>query len=204
MGRLFECYRQQVFEPLNYADIYEESCLESIKEELNPALAERLVNDHPLTQKQKRKVLVATNEAIESRLIFSDQLEQEQESLQMVQEALLNIEGVLEELPTYSLQQLQFTKAIDIWETCEELITQCDQLATKRQRRFRDRQLTLKSFPGPHAFNEYLYTDLETQLPVLSAITGTRKRIERYRNESTNLDGRCADERTESVVTNRS
>jgi hypothetical protein len=204
MDDLFESYRKQVFEPLNYEDIYGESCRESLKTELTPALADGLVNDQPLTQRQKRNLLVTVNEIVNRRTTFSDRLKREQESLQTVREAHLNIEETLRELPGYSLQRLSLEEVVDIWEICEKLINQCDRLAEARQRCFRNRQLPAGPTKGPHTLNEYLYADLETQFPALYAISGTRRRIDRYRDEPESLDGFFGDGISKAPVVNGS
>lgn len=203
MGELLESYRERVFEPLNFEDIYGESCRESLEAELTPALADGLVEDQPLTQRRKRNLLVVINEALNRRTIFSDYLEQEQESHQTVQESLLRIEETLQELPTYSLQRLSLERAVDIWEICERLIKQCDQLAEARQRCFQNRQPLEGRARGPHSLNEYLYADFKTQFPTLYAITETRRHIERYRDGPEYRDRYYVDGNSNTLVSDR-
>lgn len=183
MDEFQDLYREKVIKSLNYEELSRDSIQESLETEFTQALADAIINGKILTGCRKRNLLIAINQAIDRRTIYSDYLQREVDSLRMVQEGLLNIEETLQELPSYSIQQSQLEKVVDIWETCDELVVQCNQLAEIQQQRFQNHQSIFESTEGPHMLNKYLYADLETNFPALSAITETRRRIERYRDD---------------------
>ena len=184
-GNLLETYKNTVMSTTDFDMVYGEPVSESLEAEFAPSLADALKENEPVTQQFKRNLLVATTAAIESRTRFIRALEAECESVQTVRETVLDIKDTLQKLPACTLRCLQFEQFVDVWEACEEAVKQCDRRSEQRQRHIAERQTTdHRANSGTHALNTYLYNDLETLFPALSALAETRHRIEQYRGRA--------------------
>ncbi|WP_254858827.1 DUF7260 family protein [Natronomonas gomsonensis] len=185
-GSLLEIYQETVMSTPDFEVAYDEPVSESLKSELSPSIAETLQQNEPITQHFKRNLLLATTEAIESRVRFIRVLEAEQESIRAVLKTVLEIEDTLQELPVCTLRCLQFEQFVDVWEACEETVERCDQRSEQRQRHINERRSKNEhANVGAHALNAYLYSDLKTQFPALRALSEKRQEIEQYRGEAT-------------------
>lgn len=182
MGGILETYRKQVFEALDYGEVYGESCEESISSELSPSLAETLTEKQPLNHERKRDLLLAANGAIDSRTALYESMAQERDSLERIYTDLTDVDSTLSNLPSCSLQQLSFEEFVDVWESSENLICQCDTIAEARQSHLQQLERNYGNvYEREHSFNEFLYAGLETRFPALRTITEMRQSIERYR-----------------------
>jgi DNA mismatch repair ATPase MutL len=182
--QLLEAYQETVMSTPNFETTYGESLVESLTAELPSSAANTLVSEDRITQQQKRNLLLASNHAIHKREQFEEILAAEVESLQAIQKSLHDIETKLEELPPCTIQHLSFEEYIEVWEICDTLLERCDQLLQKRQVMVTEaKQPADAPENDAHAFNEYLYHNLETSYPAIRAITETRQCIERFRGE---------------------
>jgi hypothetical protein len=204
MTELLEAYRKQVLETLDYEEVYGDSCYESIRTELTPSLADALTEDQPLTQQRKRNLLIATNTAIESRFALCEPIDRERNSLEGIQNDLTGIESTLRDLPNCSLRRLAFEKFVTVWESYDELLERCDELAETRQRDLQEYESLGGSLGETHAINDYLYAGLETQFPALRAVTEMRQTIEQYREDQSETTGRRDDKHEPAVVSRSS
>lgn len=179
--RLLEAYRETVMASPEFDSAYGESLVESLENEFSHSITHRLLEDDGVTQRFKRKLLVATNAAIERRRQFCDTLDVERKSLRTTREAITDIERTLQATPACSLQTLPFDEFADVWSTCDALVDRCERLSQERQSAIGDRQDDAGPRGDVHALNEYLYGDMATTYPALHAIARTRQIIERYR-----------------------
>lgn len=182
---LLDVYRETVMSTPDYETTYGDSLAESLAAEFPPSTANTLLSEEQVTQQQKRDLLLATNRTIEQRERFAERLEAERESLQTIREAIGDIRATLDGLPPCSMQYLSFEEYAEVWRDYEAQLERCDRLLETRQVWVTERQQhVVDSGNEAHAFNRYLYGDLETAYPALRSIAGTRLRIERRRGET--------------------
>jgi hypothetical protein len=179
---LRETYRETVMNIPDFETTYDESLKENLKEELSPSSAEVLLSNAPLTQKRKRDLLIETNIAIERREQLLTQLSHEKESLERTFSELVDINESVEELPEDPLDQCTFEEVLDIWERYDVLQQRCKQLLEERQREIHQRAENVQVGEKEHIVNKYLYEDLRTPYPVLSAIATTCEVIQSRRD----------------------
>lgn len=180
--QLVDAYREEVMEALNQETVYGDNLAESLEAELSPSIADLFVTKEPLTQRRKRNLLVETTVAIERREEFCAELDDERAALQTYAEELSDIEEALEKLPACSAQEQHLEKLLVVWEVYDTLLEQCERLLERRQQQIREAERSLSIFGKKHARNEFLYSELDTRYPVLSAIAATCERIESKRN----------------------
>jgi len=161
----------------DFETAYSNSLPEHLEAEFTPSIADALLSDKQLTQKQKRDLLLATTDGIDHRQAFIQTLETELESLQRVRETVTNVRSTLNELPC-SIESLSFKTYLEAWETTEALSKQCERGLQERQRCIAENQ---QNHPSPrnknHLLNQYLYSDFETSYPALSCLTSALNRI---------------------------
>lgn len=170
---LRETYRETVMKMPDFETTYDRSLEESLKEELSPSSAKVLLSNATLTQKRKRDLLIDVNVAIERREKILTQLSHEQESLERMFAELVDINTSIEELPEGLLDQNTFEEVLDIWEKYNVLQQRCKQLLEERQQQIHQRAQDAQVDGKEHIVNEYLYQDLGTLYPVLTAIATT-------------------------------
>lgn len=179
---LLDAYRQEVMDNLDYETAYGDTLAESLEAELSPSVAQTLLSKKPLTRRRKRNLLVETTAAIERREEFCEELEDEREALEIFAEELADINNVLERLPACSARELHLEKLLTVWEMYDTLLDRCEVLLEYRQQQIRDAVRSPRLFGEKHARNQFLYSDLNTLYPVLSAIAATCDRIAASRN----------------------
>ena len=182
---LVDTYRETVMETPDFETAYGETLKESLEEELSPSLAEILLSNAPLTQKRKRDLLIATNAAIERRERFRSELDHEQESLETMLSELIDIRSEIRELPECSSRRHTVEDVLDIWKAYDTLEQRCNDLLEERQRHIHRVKREAREDDRGYILNEYLYHDLETAYPVLSAIAKTCETIDSRKSGST-------------------
>ena len=135
-----------------------------------------------MTHRRKRNLLVETTAAIEQREEFAAELDDERVALETFTEELADVEEALEKLPVCSAQEQHIDTILVIWGEYDTLLGQCDRLLDRRQQQIREAERSLRIFRKKHARNEFLYSELDTKYPVLSAIATTCERIDARRN----------------------
>ena len=180
--QLLSAYREEVMEALDHETVYGDTLAERLEQELSPAIAVLFVSKSPLTHRHKRNLLVETTAAIEQREEFAAELNDEQVALETFTEELADVEEALKNLPTCSAQEQNIEKFLTVWEGYDTLLEQCERLLERRQQQIREAERSLSIFGKKHARNEFLYSELTTQYPVLSAIAATCDRIDARRN----------------------
>lgn len=179
---LLTAYRYEVMESLDYETVYGDTLADSLEEELSPAIAQILLSKDPLTQRRKRDLLVETTAAIECREEFCAELDDERVALETFAQALADIEATLEKLPACSAREQPLEKLLIVWEVCDTLLERCELLLERRQQQIQASDRSYRIFGKNHARNEFLYSELDTQYPVLSAIAATCERIDAKRH----------------------
>lgn len=164
-----EAYRETVMATQHYDAEYGESLREHVATEFGNAVAAQVVDGHTLTPFLKKTLYSGATKAIQQRAELRKSLVSERRSLRHcrgavsdVQERLNVIHACLDESP-------------DTVERCEidtqlaSLESECQTLLTRRQRRIENRSgiLLLDDRTG---FAEYLYADLDSCFPVLTAV----------------------------------
>jgi hypothetical protein len=169
----------------DFETAYSNSLPEHLEAEFTPSIADALLSDKQLTQKQKRDLLLATTDGINHRQTFIRTLETELESLQNVRDTVENVKSTLDELPPCSIESLSFETYLDIWETTEALSERCKSRLQGRQQAITEIQ---QRYPPPreehHLLNEYLYRDFKTSYPALYCLTSALTRIRGFRGET--------------------
>lgn len=181
---LVDTYRETVMETPDFETAYDETLKESLEEELSPSLAEILLSNAPLTQKRKRDLLIATNAAIERRERFRSELDQEQESLETMLSELIDIRSEIRELPECSSRRHTVEDVLDIWKAYDTLEQRCNDLLEERQQHIYRVGQDTEGDESKYILNEYLYHDLETPYPVLSAIAAACETIDSRKSGS--------------------
>lgn len=154
-----------------------------LSEEFSPGLADVLLGDEAITQRRKRKLLVRTSNAIARREWLVTQLDAELETNQETVERLSQIRSETEALPICSIGRMPLDELLDVRQAYESLERRCEGLLTRRQRELAESRITNCDQASAHPLNEYLYADLETEYPVLSALTRSCNTIRERKSE---------------------
>jgi len=118
-------YRMTVMETPDFETAYSTSLPEHLEAEFTASIADALLSDKPLTQKQKRDLLLATTDGINDRREFIQVLELE--SLQDIRETVTNVKSTFDELSPCSIQRASFDRYLDVWGTTGALAAQCEE-----------------------------------------------------------------------------
>lgn len=181
---LLERYRETVMPRLD-ADLGHDGAVEnSLEAELSPGIADAFLSRAPFTNRLKRKLLVQTSTAIDRRSFFHDDLETEKRSLETAATELPEIRASVAVLPDCTLRETNLEGLLDTWEAYDDLEAACERLIAQRQQQLDDpsRYVTVRG--EEHALCRYLYADLETTYPVLSAVASVCEQIQEARNPS--------------------
>jgi len=170
-------YRETVMDTPDFQDVYDETLEESLRNELTPRIANRLLAGEPFTARLKRTLLVATSDAIQRRNEFESRLATEAESLETSHEEIGSIRSEIEQLPDCRLTRGQFEILEESWEAYERLEAHCQDILARRQQLLRSSGRRVHIEGETFALNDYLYRNLETSHPVLSAIAAPLDRI---------------------------
>lgn len=174
--QLLKDYKQMVMGGLDYVNVYGDSIDESLEEELSPHVGNILLSKKPLTQRHKRKLLRETAITIERREQFIENLDEERTALESFSEERAKIESALETLPECSPQHQSLEEILDLWEQYDILIDRCKELLDRRQGQICGEERT-QILNNHHTLNEYLYSELPSSYPVLSALADTLEQI---------------------------
>jgi len=194
LAAIAEQYRETVLSTPAYQETYGASLADCLEAEFPPSSASALQSNDDLTQRLKRDLLLAATRAVDQRDEFDDLLDHERQTLESIQADLRDINASLDELPPCTLARLSFTEYTEVWNTTNAILDQCDDL-------LRDRQTALSATnrpirPGsdnPYDLAEYLYHELPTSYPALSAIAATRQQVQHHRKPIDSGDARDTD-----------
>jgi len=128
-------YRRTVMTTPGFETAYSNSLSEHLEMEFTPSIADALLSDKQLTQKQKRDLLLATTDGIDHRQAFIQTLETELKSLQRARDTIINIKLTIEEPPPCSIESHSFDTYLEIWEITETLLEKCERSLHYRRER---------------------------------------------------------------------
>lgn len=182
---LLETYFHEVMEPLDFEAIYGDTLTENLKAEFTSGVADMLLAGKPFTHRRKRNLLVAVTESIESREQFLATLDAERETLKHFANNLDDIDTTLLSIPHCSPQRQSIEDLLKAWEAYDALVERSERLLLRRQQliRYTDHHLRIRGHT--HALYEYLYDNLGTTYPVLSAIANRIRRIKKKQQDWT-------------------
>jgi len=107
-NHILDEYQRTVVATPDFEIAYSNSLPEHLEAEFTSSIADALLSNEQLTQKQKRDLLLATADGINRRQAFIQTLERELKSLQNVRETIYNAKSTLDELPPCSIERLSF------------------------------------------------------------------------------------------------
>ncbi|MFO7927642.1 MAG: DUF7260 family protein [Halobacteriota archaeon] len=171
-----ETYDDTVMATVARERAYDETLEEHLSNELGEVLAKRLEKTEALTGRLKRDLLSAAEEARNRREGLLVVLDGERSSIETARRDLRRIHERLVETPGCSTHEQPIDRVIDGWRALDGLEANCGSIATERQRYLFEERPS-KPFDDPLLFDAYLYRDLETTHPVLSAVAATIEAI---------------------------
>lgn len=186
--QLVVAYCEKVMEALDHETVYGDTLAESLEAELSPAIADLFITKKPLTQRRKRDLLVQTTAAIERREGFCAELDDERAALKRYAEELADVAEALEQLPACSTQEHHIETLLVVWKVYDTLLEQCELLLERRQQQIREAERGLSILGKNHARNEFLYSELDTRYPVLSAIAAACGQIDARQNDEESVE----------------
>ena len=175
---LLDTYRETVMAAPDFDEVYGDPLSEHLEHELSPNISVKFLSKEPFTQRFKRDLLVATSAAIERRTRVIQELDGELERLRSTRDELMAIETELAALPRCSVDDLPFEEFSRLWEVYEELDQRCREVLDERLQEITGTERRGSGVDNEHLFNEYLYRELLTSYPILSAAARIRNRIE--------------------------
>jgi len=174
-------YRETVMAVPHYESEYGESLGENLTVEVGASLAEQILEGDALTRPVYDAFLGAVRQAMDERRRVNQYVERERDSLQGFDASLTEIESAVVEAGA-ELTSASGTRSLSrIDGRLATLQSRCEDLASDRQQRVHDRpETTFDRIDGLGVF-EYLYADLETATPALSAIASCLGTIRDHR-----------------------
>lgn len=189
-AELRETYRETVMSTPDFDGTYGERLAENVANELSTPAADALVDAKPLTGRLKRKLLIQTSNAIERRTTLNSELRAEAEALASARTELVDINDTISDLPDCTVRPGSMETLIDTWDRYDALEDRCQSLLDRRQDLLDATDRALNVPDSVYALNEYVYRDLETPYPVLSAIATTLDRIADAKGDDRPRSGR--------------
>jgi len=190
-GDLVETFRDTVMSTPDFEETYGGSVEENLEQEFSPYIGSALLSDAPFTQRLKRELLVQCSQAIEQQKRLEEELAEETRSVEAARSELRAIRSELEALPEPMVEQKTMESLLDTWEAYDRLEAKCGRLLKERQQHFSTVDQIHSMENASRAFNDYLYANLETGYPVLSAIGSILESIAAARG-ATATDGRTS------------
>lgn len=181
LSEIRTAYRETVMAVPHYESEYGESLRENLTVEVGESLAEQLLDGDALTRPVYDAFLEAIRQAMDERRRVQQYVERERDSLQQFDASITEVESAVAEAGTEltSASGTQSLSRIDA--RLATLQSRCEDLATDRQQRVHDRPETSFDWIDGLGVFEYIYADLETTTPVLSAIASCLATIRDHR-----------------------
>ncbi|MFB6128510.1 MAG: hypothetical protein ABEJ47_01990 [Halorhabdus sp.] len=174
-------YRETVMAVPHYESEYGESLRENLRVEVGASLAEQILDGDALTRPVHDAFLGAARRAMDERRRVQQYVDRERDSLRRFEAELTEIESAVVEIGTERTSASGTQALASLDDRLATLESRCADLAKERQQRVHDRPETdYDRIDGLGVF-EYLYADLETTTPVLSAIASCLATIRHHR-----------------------
>ncbi|WP_158854635.1 hypothetical protein [Halorhabdus sp. CUG00001] len=175
-----DAYRETVMAVPHYETAYGDTLRESLTLECGPSLAGHLLDGERLTPPTYGAFLTACKQARDERQQTLQRIEREQESLERFAPALEDIERDVARAGEQIDAASNTGELSEIDDQLETRETECESLASERQRQIHERAWT--DIDGVDlGFFEYVYSELETTTPVLAAIAARLETIRSHR-----------------------
>lgn len=178
---LVERYRETVMATSDREVVTDDALERSLEREISAGIADALLSPAPFSSRLKRKLLVQTSTAIDQRTLFHEDLEREADSLETAAAGLRDVTAEAVELPACTVQDTSLEVLLEAWEAYDELEQRCERLLAQRQRQLAHPSRRVSVYGDEHALCRYLYEELETTYPVLSAVASVCERIDAAR-----------------------
>jgi hypothetical protein len=172
-----EAYRETVMSVSHYEEDYGESLSRHLCAEFGEEIAAAVVGGEQFTPHLKQALLqqATANQVRREKLMRV--LESESEALTAYADRFDEIEADCDEAVSRPLLQQSYEDLDGAWATLDDLQTDLDDLLAERQSRL-DRDLSVgPAQDGQHAFQQYVYSELGSDYPVLSSGVRLYERI---------------------------
>jgi hypothetical protein len=172
-----DAYRETVMSVAHYEEDYGESLAGHLRAEFGEELATAVAGGDQFTPQLKQALLRQSTANQVKREKLMRVLESESEELTAYEHRLDEIEANRREAVSRPTLQQTYEELDESWRTLGDLESELDDLLADRQSRL-DRDLSIgPTGEGQHAFQKYVYSELESPYPVLSSGTRLYERI---------------------------
>lgn len=172
-------YRETVMAVPHYESEYGESFVEHLGAEVDATLASQIAHGTVLTEPVLAALRAATEDGRSNRHDLIAELQRERDSLTQVVSTLTEIERQTHRIGTQLPADTQDSLGAEL----TALETRCADLANTRQQTIHGRAATAWSGVDEDSLLRYLYADLETETPALSAIGSCLATIRRHQRQ---------------------
>lgn len=175
-------YQETVLSMAHYSEEYNELLRDNMNLEFGPEVTERVFRESRVTLPLKRALLSAGQRAYEERTTLLARLDDEADALETALVDLQEIDDQLDDQERAVCNRFSFSGLRESYEMLDDIEDRCDRLSRKRQRALHDEEW---AYPNPSkavGLQSYLYSDLDTQHPVLVDIADRYRRLRRLRS----------------------
>lgn len=162
-------YRETVMSTQHYEAEYAESLREHVSMEFGSTVATQLVDGQTVTRVLWRSLRDGTTEAIQQRAAVLKSLRSEREFLEQCQSDVASIQDRLNSIHGRFTEELSPADRCEIDDRLSSLESECETLLAHRQQHINDRS-RIRLSDDTVEFATYLYGDLDSPFPVLTAV----------------------------------
>jgi len=164
-----EAYRETVMATPHYDREDGESLQEHVAAEFGSTVAAQFVDGHTLTSLLRTSLREGATEAIRKRAELLKSLASERRSLQRCLDSVSEVQDCLNEIHVRLDEGSGTVERCEIDHRLALLESDCERLLTRRQQQINNRSGILHTDDNT-SFAEYLYDDLDSCFPVLTAV----------------------------------
>ena len=165
-----EAYRETVMATPHYDREYGESLREHVAAEFGSSVATQFADGQALTPLLRRSLRGGSAEAIRQRAELLKSLASERRSLRRCRDAVVDAQDRLDAVHGRLDEDPDTATLCEIDDRLATLESECERVLTRRQRQINNRSGILLTDDAT-SFAEYLYGDLDSCFPVLTAAT---------------------------------
>jgi len=168
--KIRQIYSDTVLDMAHYDEIYDEPIEENMVHELGCEIYTVTEESCSLTSNLKNWLISAAVDAANRRKDFKQVIKKEKRYIKDFEQILEDIcERSTRIRDAYSRAE-NFSQNIDIYNRFEELLGRCEELTINRQKQIQSRKAVPSGFYNGD-FEEYLYSDLTNQYPILNLLS---------------------------------
>jgi hypothetical protein len=173
-----EAYRSTMMTVPHYEEEYDESYAEHVRHELGPDVATLLTSGQVFERHHKQVVIAAANDARARRGQLLTELDRERDSLADLREPVCGVAADVARLESITLAE-QPAEMLDGYHTrLGVLDSRCHDLIDRRQSALVSQRRSMSLSLGGPDIATCVYSDLETDYPVVATLTELLDRIE--------------------------